>query len=127
MATIEQLYDALKNADAAGDHAAATSLANAIRDRKAAGTTPQGDGLALNAAAAGKSAAYGIAGAPVDLARSAINSVTQAPTDNFGKMLDAVNPLSPILNLTRMASSAAGVPEIPDNAIGSSKWIAEQG
>ncbi len=122
MATLTQLYEALKNADAAGDTEDARMLADEIVKRKAAFKPAEGSGVGANAVAATKDLAYGIAGAPIDLATAAINTTTQP-----NKMLSGAPVIGPILDATQSLSQMMGVPAVPDNAPGSSRWLAEQG
>lgn len=108
MATMDQLERALINADKAGDTEAAKTLAREIvrmRAAPASTATPspasapaeqERDGLALNTTAGLNSALYTTLGAPVDLARGAINmgirganyalgsDLAQVPSDSFG-------------------------------------------
>lgn len=122
MANLAQLYEALKNADAAGATDDARMIADEIVKRKAAFKPVEGPGVGANAVAATKDLAYGIAGAPVDLATAAINTATQP-----NKSLSGVPIIGSILDMTQNLSQMASVPAVPDNAPGSSRWLAEQG
>jgi len=122
LANLAQLYEALKNADAAGATDDARMIADEIVKRKAAFKPAQGPGIGANAVAATKDLAYGIAGAPVDLATAAINTATQP-----NKSLSGVPIIGSILDMTQNLSQMASVPAVPDNAPGSSRWLAEQG
>lgn len=127
MATLTQLYEALRNADAAGATGDAKAIADEIYKRKAAfRPEQQGSGLAENIAAATKAVAYGAAGAPVDLARAAINVSTQAD-DPLGRALRNAPIIGPIVTATQNLAGAFGVPAVPENTVGSSKFLAEQG
>jgi hypothetical protein len=86
----------------------------------------QGSGLLENIAAATKAVAYGAAGAPVDLARAAINVSTQAD-DPLGRALRNAPIIGPIVTATQNLAGTFGVPAVPENTIGSSKFLAEQG
>ena len=126
MATLEQLYDALKNADAAGATDDARALADEIVRRKAMITKPEGPGLGANVAAATKDVAYGVAGAPVDIGRTIINTLTQ-PDNPVSRAAVNIPGIGPIISATQQGAQALNVPAIPDNTIGSSRWLAEQG
>lgn len=127
MATLTQLYEALRNADAANETGDAKAIADEIYKRKAAfRPEQQGSGLPENIAAATKAVAYGAAGAPVDLARAAINVSTQAD-DPLGRALRNAPFIGPIVTATQNLAGAFGVPAVPENTIGSSKFLAEQG
>jgi hypothetical protein len=127
LATLTQLYEALRNADAAGETGDAKAIADEIYKRKAAfRPEQQGSGLAENIAAATKAVAYGAAGAPVDLARAAINVSTQAD-DPLGRALRNAPFIGPIVTATQNLAGAFGVPAVPENTVGSSKFLAEQG
>lgn len=127
MATLAQLYEALRNADAAGATDDAKAIADEIYKRKAAfRPQQQGSGLAENIAAATKAVAYGAVGAPVDLARAAINVSTQAD-DPLGRALRNAPIIGPIVTATQNLAGAFGVPAVPENTVGSSKFLAEQG
>jgi hypothetical protein len=127
LATLTQLYEALRNADAAGETGDAKAIADEIYKRKAAfRPEQQGSGLPENIAAATKAVAYGAAGAPVDLARAAINVSTQAD-DPLGRALRNAPIIGPIVTATQNLAGAFGVPAVPENTIGSSKFLAEQG
>jgi hypothetical protein len=86
----------------------------------------QRSGLLENIAAATKAVAYGAAGAPVDLARAAINVSTQAD-DPLGRALRNAPIIGPIVTATQNLAGTFGVPAVPENTIGSSKFLAEQG
>lgn len=119
MANLAQLYEALKNADAAGATDDARMIADEIVKRKAAFKPAQGPGVGANAVAATKDLAYNIAGAPVDLATAALNVL--APTEPEKKA-----PAG--LGLAEAAYNVMNKPAlIPDNVPGSSNWLAEQG
>ena len=122
MATLTQLYDALKNADAAGATDDARALADEIYRRKSAFKAPEGSGVLQNVIAAGNQAAYGLAGMPVDVSRMAINLATQP-----NAIAANVPLIGPALGATQALSQMIGVPEIPENTVGSSRWLAEQG
>lgn len=127
MATLAQLYEALRNADAAGATDDAKAIADEIYKRKAAfRPQQQGSGLAENIAAATKAVAYGAVGAPVDLARAVINVSTQAD-DPLGRALRNAPIIGPIVTATQNLAGAFGVPAVPENTVGSSKFLAEQG
>jgi hypothetical protein len=127
LATLTQLYEALRNADAANETGDAKAIADEIYKRKAAfRPEQQGSGLPENIAAATKAVAYGAAGAPVDLARAAINVSTQAD-DPLGRALRNAPFIGPIVTATQNLAGAFGVPAVPENTIGSSKFLAEQG
>lgn len=128
MATLTQLYEALKNADAAGAEEDARALADEIVRRKAAFKPggEQGSGIVENIAAASKQAAYGLAGAPVDASRAAINAVTQ-PDDWLGRGLRNVPGIGSIVSATQDLSRMANIPAVPGDTVGSSQWIADQG
>lgn len=128
MATLTQLYEALKNADAAGAEEDARALADEIVRRKAAFKPggEQGSGIVENIAAASTQAAYDLAGAPVDASRAAINAVTQ-PDDWLGRGLRNVPGIGSIVGATQDLSRMVNVPAIPGDTIGSSQWIADQG
>ena len=122
MANLAQLYEALKNADAAGATDDARMIADEIVKRKAAFKPVQGDGVGANAVAATKDLAYGIAGAPVDLATAAINTLAPVPSDKpLPPQLRGLGMVGDILNLKNKPAL------IPDNTPGSSRWLAEQG
>lgn len=127
MATLEQLYEALKRADAAGNTADATALANAIKTRRSVtAPPPQGQGLGANAIAASKDIAYALPGAPVDISRAAINAVTQ-PDDALGNALKTIPVIGQAISGTQaLAGLVGGIPAVPDNTVGSSRWLAEQ-
>lgn len=122
MANLAQLYEALKNADAAGATDDARMIADEIVKRKAAFKPVEGPGVSANAVAATKDLAYGIAGAPVDLATAAINTLAPVPSDK---------PLPPQLRGLGLVGDIQNIKSkpalIPDNTPGSSRWLAEQG
>lgn len=125
MATLAQLYEALRNADAAGATDDAKMIADEIYKRKAAfRPAEQGAGLGANALAATKDVAYGVLGAPVDIATAIANSATQPRTEEYNKFNILPSPMDAISGVVNMLG---GAPAIPDNAIGSSKFLAEQG
>ncbi len=125
MATLSQLYEALKNADAAGATDDAKMIADEIYKRKAAfRPAEQGAGLGANALAATKDVAYGVLGAPVDIATTIANSATQPRTEEYNKFNILPSPMDVVSGVVNMLG---GAPAIPDTAIGSSKFLAEQG
>jgi hypothetical protein len=125
LATLSQLYEALKNADAAGATDDAKMIADEIYKRKAAfRPAEQGAGLGANALAATKDVAYGVLGAPVDIATTIANSATQPRTEEYNKFNILPSPMDVVSGVVNMLG---GAPAIPDTAIGSSKFLAEQG
>ena len=126
MATLAQLYDALKNADAAGAADDARTIADEIYRRKSMITKPEGPGLGANVAAATKDVAYGVAGAPVDIGRTIINTLTQ-PDNPVSRAATSIPGLGPVISAAQQGSRALNVPAIPENTIGSSRWLAQQG
>jgi len=120
LANLAQLYEALKNADAAGATDDARMIADEIVKRKAAMKPVEGPGLGAVGTASTKNLAYGLAGLPVDLAVTAINAL--APT-----VPEKPAPF-PLIGLVNDAWNVMNKPAlIPDNTPGSSRWLAEQG
>jgi len=126
VATLAQLYDALKNADAAGATDDARTIADEIYRRKSMITKPEGPGLGANVAAATKDVAYGVAGAPVDIGRTIINTLTQ-PDNPVSRAATGIPGLGPVISAAQQGSRALNVPAIPEDTIGSSRWLAQQG
>ncbi|MEM7730423.1 MAG: hypothetical protein AAF311_14325 [Pseudomonadota bacterium] len=127
MAQLERIERALRNADAAGDVEAARALAAEWRRLKSEASnddgTPTYKGLAPNAAAGANEAIYKTIGAPVDLARGAINlgirganAVTGAevdliPSDSFGGsewIGDRMGDVHPILDSDNVVATTTG-------------------
>lgn len=83
---------------------------------------PMHSGPVANASAGINDVIATTLGAPVDLARTAINASTQ-PNSTAGFVARNLPLFGPIMGATQALSSAAGVPAIPDTAFGGRRSI----